>query len=110
MYKFRDFVIPDHMMDGLTRYIESGIPPGHFLRAVIINDLKEAVGRADDENVKILPAYVGYLYNEAPAGCWGSQEAFDHWVDLKQPDRRLLDDMMQDPMGAIEKIQGKLHG
>jgi len=110
MYKFRDFVIPDHMMDGLTRYIESGIPPGHFLSAVLSNDLYEAVSRADDENVKILPAYIGYLVNEAPSNCWGSREKVKAWITEKADDRRLLDDMMQDPMGAIEKIQGKLRG
>ena len=83
MYKFRDFVIPDHMMDGLTRYIESGIPPGDFLSAVLSNNLHEAVTRADDENVKNLPAYLGYLVNEAPSNCWGSREKVKEWIQVK---------------------------
>ena len=78
-YTFRDFYIPDHMMGGVERYIENGISPGHFLTAIITNDLREAVGRADDENVKNIPAYVGYFYNEAPLACWGSPESMKAW-------------------------------
>lgn len=79
-YQFRGFEIPDYMMDGLDNYINHKIPPGHFLTAVLCNDLWEAVSRADDENVKNLPAYIGYLYNEAPSGCWGSFEKFEAWL------------------------------
>ena len=79
-YTFRGFCIPERMMGGLTRYVEHGLQPGDFLTAVITNDLKEAVARADDENIKNLPAYVGWLYNEAPAACWGSREAMDAWI------------------------------
>ena len=79
-YTFREFYIPERMMGGLTRYIEEGIEPGHFLAAVICNDLREAVGRADDENIRNIPAYVGYLYNHAPSSSWGSREKFDAWI------------------------------
>jgi len=84
-YRFREFVIPDYMMEGLELYIEHGVEPGHFLSAVIKNDLADAVGRADDHNLRNLPAYVGYLYNEAPATCWGSAEKMKAWVaDFKK--------------------------
>ena len=81
MYKFREFSIPERMMGGICRYLDQGIEPGSFLRAVICNDLKEAVGAADDENLANLPAYVAYFYNEAPCGSWGSVEAFDGWLN-----------------------------
>ena len=80
MYNFRQFYIPDRMMPALKRYIEEKIPPGHFLTAVICNDLTEACGRADDENMANLPAYVAYLYNEAPANCWGSKKKMKLWL------------------------------
>jgi hypothetical protein len=80
MYTFNDFYIPDHMMGAIQRYIEHGIHPGDFLRAVISNDLREAVGRADDENRRNLPAYVAYFYNEAPTGCWGSSSNYQSWI------------------------------
>jgi len=79
-YKFRDFEIPDYMMGGLERYINDGVEPGHFLTAVICNDLRDAVDRADSANMANLPAYVGYLYNKAPAGCWGSRSKMAAWI------------------------------
>jgi hypothetical protein len=71
--------IPPHMLSSLNAYIEFGQHVGHFLTAVLENNLSEAVGRADDENVKLLPAYVRYLYNEAPQGCWGSKAKVVAW-------------------------------
>jgi hypothetical protein len=79
-YTFRDFYIPDRMMGGIQRWIDNRIPPGDFLTAVICNDLRKACGRADDENLRNLPAYVGYFYNEAPSTCWGSPEKFAAWA------------------------------
>lgn len=79
-YSFRGFYIPLRMMDGLDRYINHHIPPGDFLSAVIKNDLRGAVERADDENLTNIPAYVAFLYNEAPGGCCGSEENFKRWI------------------------------
>lgn len=75
-----DYQIPQRMMPGIRRYIEQGIEPGGFLTAVICNDLKEAVGRADDENLRNLPAFVSYFYNDVPSTCWGSPERFSAWL------------------------------
>lgn len=75
------YYIPLRMLPGLERYINHGSTPGHFLVAVLSNNLKEAVWRADSENIKNLPAYISYLYNEAPAGCWGSLEAMNAWIE-----------------------------
>lgn len=76
----RGMVIPAHMMETLQAYIEYGRPTGDFLQAVISNDLREACGRADDTNFRILPAYVIYLYNNAPAACWGSRAKYEAWL------------------------------
>ena len=67
-------------LDGLQRYIEHRIPTGGFLRAVLENDLREACAMADDENVKVIPIYVNWLYNEAPSACWGSPEKVANWL------------------------------
>ena len=80
MYIFREYYIPERMMESLERYVKDQVLPGDFLRAVISNDLTEAVGRADEENLRNLPAYIGYLYNEAPSRCWGSKERMEEWV------------------------------
>lgn len=79
-YEFRGCTIPARMAPALDRWIEHGQLPGEFLQAVLRNDLREAVGRADPENLIALPAYVGYLYNEAPGACSGSPEKVQAWA------------------------------
>ena len=79
-YRFRQYYISEHMLDGIKRYVEQRVPPGDFLTAVLCNDLREACGRADDGNLANLPAYVAYLYNEAPGACWGSKEKMLAWL------------------------------
>ena len=84
-YRFRQWEIPDRMMGGLKRYVEQRVLPGDFLTAVLENDLREAVGRADDENMANLPAYVGYCHNEIPSTCWGSPEKVRAWLEGATP-------------------------
>jgi hypothetical protein len=72
--------IPTHMMEAMDRYINHGIKPGSFLSAVIRNDLCDAIGRADDINIHLIPDYVRYFYNDAPSACWGSPAKFESWL------------------------------
>ncbi len=72
---------PMIMSDGLTRYILRGVRCGSFLTAVLENDLKGAVSRADLGNRVVLHEYVAFLYNHAPNGCWGSPENVMVWQD-----------------------------
>ena len=88
-YEFCGMVIPSYMEKGMYDYIKYGIEPGGFLRSVLANDLKEAVGKADDCNIKIIPAYVSYLYNKAPSSCWGSPEKVVNWMKDKREQRTL---------------------
>lgn len=76
----------EHMRGAVKRWIENGIPPGSFLSAVIRNDLKDACGRADDENRRALWQIVAWFYNEAPVGSWGSPDALKSWRGLNQSD------------------------
>ena len=73
-------LIPNHMIGAVRRYIMHGIPPGSFLTAVICNDLREAVARADDDNAAALAGWVRFFYNYAPSGCWGTRERFEAWM------------------------------
>ena len=86
-YTFRDFYIPANMMDAVKRYIDHGIQPGSFLTGVISNNLREAVSNADDENLRNIPAYMGYFYNEAPSACWGSPEQMSQWIQSKRDEK-----------------------
>jgi len=76
----RYHALPEHMQDGMRLYIERGVQPGSFLRAVLSNDLMGALGKADDVNINALPAYGSFLYNEAPSLCWGSPEVVSAWI------------------------------
>ena len=53
-------VIPSHMKEALERFIVERRPPGSFLRAVILNDLRGAVNYADSENYPLIPLYVKF--------------------------------------------------
>lgn len=75
------------MIPGLARYFEYGVIPGHFLTKLLSNDLRGAVEYADDENVRLLPEWVRWLYNEAPAGSWGSQAKVLAWATARKAER-----------------------
>lgn len=82
-YTFRGMEIPDYMLDSLKRWVQDGITPGDFLDAILCNDLSRAVAHADDDNIHLIGAYVGWPYNEAPGGCWGSELAVRHYREHK---------------------------
>lgn len=75
------YVITDQCKTALDLYISHGIPPGHFLTAVICNDLLGATGHANNWNSTHIKNYVDYLFNEAPGNCWGSTEAMQQWME-----------------------------
>lgn len=75
--------IPAHMREALSEYIARGRPVGDFLRAVLSNDLRGAMARADSINAEHLRDYVHFLFNTAPAGCWGSPAKVDAWIKLR---------------------------
>lgn len=72
--------IPKHTHECLVRYIENGEDPyDDFFDALLTNDLKGAVLGADEKNLPALPHIVGWLYNYAPAACFGSREKVLTW-------------------------------
>ncbi len=74
---------PDRMRGPIVRYLVAGRRPGDFLQAVIRNDLRDAVSRADDDNQALLLAWVQLLYMHAPAGSWGSSAALEEWIERR---------------------------
>jgi hypothetical protein len=67
------------MVGAIEKWTEQGIMPGSFLSAIITNDLKGAVGAADNKNIRLIPEYVFYFYNYCPSSCWGSPEKASEW-------------------------------
>lgn len=76
--------LPIGLAGAMQRYIENRIPPGHFLTAVLSNDLSEACGRADDDNRHRLFEIVSWVYNEAPSACWGSPQRVAEWLRARE--------------------------
>lgn len=72
----------DYMVEGTRLYIEEGIAPGHFLTAVIENDLKNTLGYADETNRLHVREWVSWFYNQAPSECWGSPQKMQAWMEL----------------------------
>lgn len=72
--------LPHHMQDAMARYVQSGIPPGSFLTAVLSNDLMGAMGHADDINRTFIFDYAVFLKSQAPIGCWGSPQHVEDWI------------------------------
>jgi len=74
--------ISQYVKNALDEWGKTGHPVGGFLSAVLSNNLSEAVGRADLENLWAIPAIVAYLYNEVPGACWGSPAKVKAWPKL----------------------------
>lgn len=72
--------IPVHMQEAIKRYVIERLRPGHFLSAVITNDLRGAVDHADAENLPLVKRYVQWFYNRAPAICHGNPQRMEDWL------------------------------
>lgn len=72
-------LVPSHLREGLGAHIETGREVGGFLRAVLINDLMQAVSKADDVSLAHLAGIVKFLYNYAPSKAFGSPAAVKAW-------------------------------
>ncbi len=73
-------LLPERFRGGIERWIEGGIKPGHYLTAVLKNDLLGALCLADDDQTRNdIRALCQFLYNHAPPACFGSGRAVDSW-------------------------------
>ncbi len=78
---WRHFAIPDHMKEGLDRYICLGIRPGSFLYFVLCNDFSQAVVHADEINSHKLREYGLLLHSGLiPNDAWGSEKTVEAWI------------------------------
>lgn len=94
-FTFRGLTVEADDIESLTLYIREGIAPGSFLRAVLSNDLLEAVRRADDEHLKNVAAVAAWVHNFAPSDCVGSTAKVAAWIK-GHADRRAFEDDLDD--------------
>lgn len=64
----------------LLAYVEHYAPPGHFLGAVLRNDLAAAFLHAQPGDVAEVPLILAWLHAHGPLKCWGSADAVAAWV------------------------------
>jgi hypothetical protein len=76
-------MLPEHMRDGMRRYVEHGIRPGDFQYLVLCNDFVHALGHADAINTARIVDYAKFLYLELPMDCWGSEEKVRTWIQAR---------------------------
>lgn len=68
----------------MRRYVFDRIRTGSFLNAVLSNDLRTAVRRADPFNKHRLVGIIEFCENVLPPNAWGSEKHVDGWV-MKEP-------------------------
>lgn len=73
-------MVKESTRNSLERYQNEHVPTGGFLRAVLANDLMQAMGRADIENRRDIFEIVGYIYNDMPGSCHGSYAIVGKWL------------------------------
>lgn len=74
--------VPEQLHEGLVEYVAARRPVGHFLTAVLSNDLREACARADEICAPKIHRVVFFLYNYATAECWGSADKVQRWLTM----------------------------
>jgi hypothetical protein len=68
------------MVAGIKRYVENRIRPGHFLTALLSNDLTGTFNRADGTNEPLIREWVRWVYNEMPSDMVGSREKVEAYL------------------------------
>lgn len=81
-------IVPDETVEALERYVYHLIPTGSFLMAVLCNDLKEACGRADSNNRRILFETMSLIYNTIPSISWGSYAKVGNWLNQERNEHK----------------------
>lgn len=71
--------VPQHLHEGAIRYVAEGVKPGGFLVACFENNFVDAMCRANGLEMIELLAIAKWIYNEAPARCWGSPGIVQTW-------------------------------
>ncbi len=74
------------IVEGINRFVLHHQPVGHFITAVLSNNLREAFARADDGNQKTMFQIVSYCHNQIPGVCWGTPEKVKAWVEMDPKD------------------------
>jgi len=81
-----DLIRPD-IRQALRDYADKHWPVGHFLTAVLSNNLSAAFSRADEENCETLFHICCYVYNEIPGAACGTPAKVAAWLLLMRKEQ-----------------------
>lgn len=81
-------------------------PTGDFLRAVLTNDLFEAVARADMHNRATLAEIVNYVRWNLPPECYGSSQKYDAWISKARVESMIERSEERDDPAELEARSG----
>lgn len=73
--------VPRGTLNSLILYAQEGVPTGGFLHAVLSNDLRGAVARADKANLQAIKSIVEFVCNQLPQLCHGSPDKVAAWIE-----------------------------
>ena len=74
---------PVHILDSINRYVEHGLEPGGFVKAVLSNDLVGAFKQADTDAEAGIRDILKYVRWEIPTESWGSPAKVEAWLNGK---------------------------
>ena len=75
---------PVHILDSINRFVEHGLEPGGFVKAVLSNDLVGAFNAADTKSLRGLQDILRYCRSKIPPACWGSPAKVKNWQGVVQ--------------------------
>lgn len=78
---------PDNIRKSIDAYAARGLEPGGFVRALLENNLYNAVSQADIVNVRFIPECVAYLLT-MPFAIWGSSDKVARHLKAKRNEMR----------------------
>lgn len=90
--------IPKNIYDGIKNHVENRIPAGHFVTAVLENNLSEALAYADPTSLAHLKTIAQFIFNDIPSTAWGSPEAVKKWLENGDNGERLITGTLE-PVG-----------
>lgn len=73
-------LIPLHMIEGITNYLDHGIRPGSFLYSLLCFDFVRAWHKADDMNREAFGKWIEFLVVHCPEDSFGSRDAVEDWI------------------------------
>lgn len=73
-------LLPEHMHDGVTRYMERGIEPGSFLFSMLRGETARAMQAADPANKACKEEWLTFLTDCLPIKAHGSPHLVASWM------------------------------